>query len=349
MAMKILNAMFSKGLGGIEQVFLDYTQALKLGKHEVLPVVHPAASVVERIGHRYAAVKNLGQYDIFAVNKLRRLIEQESPHCIITHGNRATTLMRKAVKKIGKAVPIIAVCHNYKYKPLIGSSAIITITDHLKSEVQDAGQGKNCVFHVPNFIQLPENAEFKAPSYGKPPVIGYMGRLVLKKGVDVLIKALAEIRDTGEKFKCKIAGDGEERGNLEQLVDDLDMQEYVEFIGWVDDKAKFFEDIDVFCVPSRHEPFGIVLLEAFLHSAPIVVTKSEGPLEIIEDGKDGLLCEIDDPNTLAIQITKLLHDRKLAEKIARNGFRKVQKYSAFETARKLNLVVEKVVYQGLCS
>jgi len=342
--MKILNAMFSKGLGGIEQVFLDYTQALKLGKHEVLPVMHPAANVVSKVSGRYASVKNFGKFDVFAVHKLRKLIEVENPQCIITHGNRATALMRMATK----AVPIIAVCHNYKFKPLIGSSAIITITEHLKNEVEKAGQAKGSVFHVPNFIQLPEDAKYIKPQYRKVPVIGYIGRLVHKKGVDVLINSLLKIKESGEKFKCVIAGDGEERSKLEKLTAKLGLQNEVNFMGWAEDKKEFFKSIDILCVPSRHEPFGIVLLEAFLHSTPMVVTKSEGPMEIIKDGKDGLLCDIDDVESLAKCTIKLLKDVKLAEKISRAGFKKVQYYSAFETSRKLNLVIEKVVYKSLC-
>jgi len=157
-----------------------------------------------------------------------------------------------------------------------------------------------------------------------------------------------KIKDEGGQFKCVIAGDGEERKKLEKLIVKLDLQKEVKLTGWAEDKEEFFNSIDIFCVPSRHEPFGIVLLEAFLHSTPMVVTKSEGPIEIIKDGKDGLLCEVDDVDSLAKQITRLLKNQKLAEKLSRAGFQKVQYYSAFETARKLNLVVEKVVYQSLC-
>lgn len=341
--MKILNAMFSKGLGGIEQVFLDYTQALKLGRHDVLPVIHPSASVSNKIKDKFASVRNFGKFDLIAVHKLRKLIENESPQCIISHGNRATTLMRKATN----AVPIISVCHNYKFKPLIGSDAIITITDHLKEEVVKFGQNRDRVFHVPNFIQLPENASYIEPKYNKPPVIGYLGRLVHKKGVDVLIKALAELKQKGVDFKCLIAGDGEEKAKLTKLVSKEKLDDKIEFIGWVENKQKFFKDIDILSVPSRHEPFGIVLLESFLNSKPMVVTKSEGPLEIIDDGKDGLFCEIDDVESLSMMLEKLIVDPKLAKKLSKAGFQKVQYYSAFETSRKLSRIIEKVIYKKL--
>ena len=59
------------------------------------------------------------------------------------------------------------------------------------------------------------------------------------------------------------------------------------FPGWVDDKPAFFAGIDVFCLPSHHEPFGIVLIEAMAQAMPIVATDSEGPSEILRDGIDG--------------------------------------------------------------
>ena len=71
------------------------------------------------------------------------------------------------------------------------------------------------------------------------------------------------------------------------------------FLGWVEDKRAFFETLDLFCVPSREEPFGIVVLEGMAHGRAVVATAAAGPREIIRDGIDGLLVPPASPPALA--------------------------------------------------
>lgn len=341
--MKILNVMFGKGLGGIEQVFLDYNHALNVHHHQVVPVIHPKASIKNKIYGHYESIFNFNKLDPFAIYKLRKLIQKEQPNCIITHGNRATTLVRRAAGN----VPVIAVCHNYKYKPLIGSDAIISITNDIKNHLIKDGQPEDAVYRVPNMIMLPENHEFVKPEYRDVPVIGFIGRFVKKKGVDVLLKALAAIDARGIEFKAKIAGGGEERKSVERYISDLKLDDKVEMIGWVDDKDRFYNSIDVLTLPSYHEPFGLVMLEAFKYSKPLVSTSSEGPSEIAEDGKEALFSPVGDPQKLAENIIKVIEDQNLAIELASNGYKLVQEYSPWIVGRRLQNVLEQVVFKKL--
>ena len=83
-------------------------------------------------------------------------------------------------------------------------------------------------------------------------------------------------------IKLTIGGDGPERRALKQLTMDLDISDKVEFVGWVEDVAEFLSGSDLFVLPSREEPFGIVILEAMAVGIPIVTTKTQGPLEILD-------------------------------------------------------------------
>lgn len=342
-AMKVINAMFSRGLGGIEQVFLDYNHALNLAHMQVIPVVHPKAHIREKIYGHYESISNFNQYDPFAVYKLRKLIAKEQPQCIITHGNRATQLFRKATN----SVPIIAVCHNYKYKPLIGSDAIIAITKDLKKHLIAAGQPKDAVYHITNMIHFPETAKFSKPKISKVPVLGFMGRFVAKKGTAMFLESLKILKDKKIKFKARIAGSGEEEANLLKLVQKLGLEKEVKFVGWVSDKEDFFEAIDIFCIPSHHEPFGLVLLEAFLHSKPVVTTASEGPSEIAKHMRDALFSQLDNPKEFASNIQKLINNPQLAQKLATKGFQTLQKYTTWNISRKLQLVLEEICFKKL--
>ena len=95
-----------------------------------------------------------------------------------------------------------------------------------------------------------------------------LGRFVKKKGFDTLLEAFASLRKESN-VKLTIGGDGPERNALKQLAMDLDISDKVEFVGWVEDVAEFLSGSDLFVLPSREEPFGIVILEAMAVGIPL--------------------------------------------------------------------------------
>lgn len=335
--------MFSKGLGGIEQVFLDYNHALNIHHHQVVPIIHPKSPIKNKIYGHFISVFNFNKFDPFAIYKLRKIIKAEQPKCIITQGNRATSLIRKATSDI----PVVAVCHNYKFAPLIGSDAIIAITKDIKKSLIEAGQPKESIYHVPNMIMTPEDLPYIKPEYNKTPVIGFLGRFVKKKGLDIFIKALSILQKQQINFEAIIAGDGEDKEMLIRYINELKLENKIKLIGWVDNKKKFFESIDVFCLPSHHEPFGLVLLEAFKHSKPVVATKSEGPSEIAKHDENILFSPVGNAEKLAANLIKLIADQELGIKLSGNGYKTVQNYSPWLIGRKLQIALEEVIFKKI--
>jgi glycosyltransferase involved in cell wall biosynthesis len=347
--MKIFNAMFSKRLGGIEQAFLDYNQALSLQNNQVIPLIHTKAKIRNKLEGHYIAVHNFNKYDFFAVAKLRRLIEHEKPNCIITHGSRAAFLFKRALRNLTPKPPIIAVSHNYNCKPILGCDAVITITHDMKSFIIQQRQPEETVHQVPNMIHIPEGVKFEKPVFKNPPVIGFMARLTQKKGMDVFLKAISCLKEKGIKFKAKFAGDGEEAGKTHEMIRALKLEDDIEVLGWIDgeEKEEFYKAIDIFCMPSYHEPFGIVLLEAFIHSKPSVVTTSEGPSEIGRHEKNLLFVPIGDYKAMALEIERLIKNKDLREKIALGAFERAQDFSLLNISRMLQRIVEEVCYNNL--
>ena len=80
------------------------------------------------------------------------------------------------------------------------------------------------------------------------------------------------------------------------------------FLGWRDDVAALFAAADVFVCPSRHEPLGNVVVEAWAQAVPVVAAASAGPMELIEDETSGLLVPIDDAGALAAGVRRVLED-----------------------------------------
>jgi 1,4-alpha-glucan branching enzyme len=118
--------------------------------------------------------------------------------------------------------------------------------------------------------------------------VGTLGRGVNKR-VDVCIRALATARSAGAKAALVICGDGEQRSELERLVQALDIASHVKFLGTRSDVAQVLRACHVFCHAAPFEPFGIVAIEAMAVGLPIVVPDSGGIREIIEHGVNGLL------------------------------------------------------------
>jgi len=124
-------------------------------------------------------------------------------------------------------------------------------------------------------------------------------RLEPQKGVDVAIRALADIPDA----HLVVLGEGPQRAELEQLAGDR-----VHLLGRVPDVAAWLRRADVLVHPARWEGFGLALLEAMLASLPVVATQVSSIPEIVVDGETGLLVPPDDPSALAAALNRVLTD-----------------------------------------
>lgn len=337
--MKIINAMFSKVNGGLEQVFLNYIPALKSQDNDVISVIHPKAEIRPYCPQEnLRLIHNYNQHDLFALYRLRKLIKQEKPDCIITHSYRAAYLFKKTKTKI----PKIAVCHvksHYEF----GGDAIIAITEHMRQNIIDSGKDPSTVFTVPNMIDIPPDLHFIEPVAPEVPVIGVCARFVDIKGVDVFIDALAELKRRNIRFRARIAGDGKEKERYIKQISQHGLQQYITLLGWVNDTESFYESIDIFCLPSREEAFGLVILESMKHSLPMVLTDLSGPREIVGDSNCAVLTPPENPIAMADALEQVIKEHELAKRIARNAFERVQFYSTERVGEILHEVIQKVI------
>lgn len=146
-------------------------------------------------------------------------------------------------------------------------------------------------------------------------VVAGTGRFVGRKGFDALIRAVAAIPDAW----LWLAGDGTEDAALRALVSELGMDNRTRFTGWIDEPIHVVAAADVYCMPSRHEPLGNVMLESWLAGVPTVTTRSEGPSWFVEDGKDALMVDIDDVPAMSDAIRRLRDDKALGQRLVANG------------------------------
>jgi glycosyltransferase involved in cell wall biosynthesis len=327
--MRIVNIMFAKGAGGVEQAFVDYCEGLRDRGHQVTAMVYPGSAVHSQLialGIHTVAMRNFSEWDIH-------------PDIVIAHSNRAYALSRKAIRG---AWPLAGVAQNYSTKRLKGAEAVMTTTTDLIHHIAMQDIPRERIFHIPNMVkcvELPHRAE-----RNNPPIIGAMGRFVAKKGFDVYIDALKQLKERGHRFRAILGGDGAEADSLRMQAQAAGLEDMLYFSGWVQDKKHFYTSIDIFCLPSLHEPFGIVLLEAFTYGAPVVSSDSEGPMEILTPGHDGLMVKKGDSNELADALAKMLEEEHLADMLAANAYVKVKtQYSLEVVAGRIEKACEQII------
>ena len=114
-------------------------------------------------------------------------------------------------------------------------------------------------------------------------------------------------------------GDGPERSALEALAREVGIAPRTRFVGWVDEPIHYIAATDVFGMPSRHEPLGNVILEAWHTGVPVVATRSEGPSWYMIDGENGLLVDIDDLDAFTAAVNRVRSDATLVEALVAGG------------------------------
>lgn len=342
--MHITNIMLSKGSGGIEQAFLDYCDGLLRRGHRVTAITHPNARVnatMDFMGIRPLHLGNMGEWDALAMWRLRRKLKKLGPDVVITHTSRAFALSHIAARGI---CPVVGVAHNYNKRVarLAKAAGIFAITHDLIQHLINVGVSPEKIYHIPNMVKcdaLPQRRTVNAV-----PVIGSMGRFVAKKGFDVFIDSLQILKEQGHHFTAVLGGDGEEERNLKKRAKAAGLRDILTFTGWVEDKQSFYTGIDIFCLPSTHEPFGIVLLEAFTYGTPVVSTLTEGPRDIITPNFDALVALPGSAKELADQLGQLLTNPPQRAQLAANAFVKAKtSYSLQSVSERIESALIKIV------
>jgi glycosyltransferase involved in cell wall biosynthesis len=135
------------------------------------------------------------------------------------------------------------------------------------------------------------------------------------KGIDTMLHALARVPDA----YLWLAGEGPARADYQALTTRLGLDARVRFLGWRNDRKALLQACDVCVLPSRHEPFGTVIIEAWAMTRPLVATAAAGARQYVSDGVTGLLCPIDDAAALADCLKRVLADATLRRAIAEAG------------------------------
>jgi hypothetical protein len=153
-----------------------------------------------------------------------------------------------------------------------------------------------------------------------------------KKGVEYLIRAFQNVAKENDKIKLLLVGDGPLKSKLVSIAEEIGLAHRIIFLGLRDrnETAALLHGCEIFVLPSRAEPFGIVLLEAMVCMKPIVATTVGGIPEIIQDEITGLLVPPEDIDALSSALVTLLNRPDLRRQLGMRGYDFVKEHFLYE-------------------
>lgn len=174
---------------------------------------------------------------------------------------------------------------------------IISVSKHTTKKLQNSLRFKKKIHTIPNGIDFKKIQEIKS-SKRKSDII-FAGRLLGNKNIYLLVKAIKLIKVRIPNIKCLIIGDGPEKKTLEALTHKLNLEENINFLGFLenqDDVYALMKSSKVFVLPSTREGFGIVVIEANACGIPVVTVnhKDNAARYLIKEGKNGFVCQLDE-------------------------------------------------------
>lgn len=313
---RLLQAMAGAHHGGAEAFFERLAIALHRAGEEEAIVIRRDAARAARLRQGGLAPVELafgGAFDLWTRPRLKQTIAEFRPRLVLTWMTRATKLCPR-----GDFVHVARLGGYYDLRHYQACDHLIGNTKALVAWMVGQGWPEARVHYLPNFASETAMPPLARASLGTPdgvPLALALGRLHPNKAFDVLLEAVAKVKD----LHLWLAGEGPLEEALKRQGAALGIAERVRFLGWRDDVPALLAACDMLVCPSRIEPLGNTILEAWAAKKPVAAAASSGPAELIVDGETGLLVPIDDAGALAAAMARLAQDKRLAETLAAAG------------------------------
>jgi glycosyltransferase involved in cell wall biosynthesis len=331
---------WSTAHGGSATSLIDITRNLDRTKFEPLVLCPEQGDLTVRLTeagvpvviHPLSSLR-LGEARRFAAETFwyARLLRREA--IALVHGNTGGSRRSIVLASWLCGVPYVQHVRNPVKDARNGfafrvASRIVTNSDSIAAPLRSDALFEHKTMTVYNAVDLSQyeqaddrRAELRC---GSRPVIGFVGQLVPRKGLDTLFRAMPKILCSQPDALLVIVGcapQGEPGYETEcrRLAAQLGIEQHVHFTGYRRDVPAWMRTFTVFALPTRSEPFGKVVIEAMAAGCPVVVSHVGGIPEIVREPGLGTLIPPDDPERLAEEVLKYLNDRDLARRVGENA------------------------------
>lgn len=320
--MRLLQVLAGGLHGGAERFYEDLVVGLARTGVDQACAIRPfplRAARLSAAGCRVSQYMFGGFLDIFTRTRLAKLAKLEEPDVILGWMNRACAILPE-----GPWVNVGRLGGYYSLKYYRRCHHLVCNTPDIRDYVIREGWPADRAHYIPNFTPVEEGPAVDRASLDTPKdakVLLILARLHKVKGIDVAIRALPSIPGV----ILWIAGEGALEDDLRDLAAREGVMDRVRFLGWRDDRSALLKAADMCLVPSRFEPFGNVVVNAWAHGVPLVAAASQGPGFLVHEGEDGLKVPVDDVFALASAVNTLLRDDALAAKLKAGGLARIAK------------------------
>ncbi|MDP2044187.1 MAG: GT4 family glycosyltransferase PelF, partial [Candidatus Omnitrophota bacterium] len=331
-------------VGGVETGTLDLSKYLVRLGHKAVVVSAGGALVkeLEACGakHYVLPVHKKSIISVFKlIPQLAEIIKKEEIDIVHARSRVPAWIAYFACRRT-RAV-FITTCHGYYGKHLFSevmgwAKRVIVLSNVItRHMIEDFAVPHERIRLVPRSVDL-EKFKYLDPKNKRKEDfnVGIIGRITPLKGHLHFIKAMARISRSVPRLKIWIVGDAPAskeayKEEVQVLVRRLGLWHCTEFLGTQRDIPGILAHLDlVVLATTTHEAFGRVIIEAQAAGVPVVATQVGGVVDIIEDGKNGLLVPPADPNSMADAIMRIFKDTQLAQELAQNAYAKVkEKYN----------------------
>ena len=363
--MNVLHLISSGGFYGAENVVAALADGLQRVGYSVWIGIldnehspeNDVAEQFERRGLKVIRIPCRSRVDRQTVRRIREAIRQNQIELLHTHGYKADIYGYFAVRRLN--LSLVATCHNWTRQTaavrayelldiffLRKFDSIIAVSDAVAEALRRAGIAPAQIETIDNGVDL---SSFDAASPGLADeiekghrlLVGTVGRLAPKKGMDYFLRAAAEALKEIPALLFALVGDGPEIGELKQLAKSLGIEESVSFTGQRADMPSVYASFDVFVLASLNEGMSMVALEALASARPAIVTEVGALPKLVRHEETGLLVQPADVEGLAQAILSLVRNPELRARLGRNGKAWVQqRFSAQVMAQNYSRVYE---------
>lgn len=324
--LRILHIIDSGGMYGAERVLLGLAQQCASWGDEVIvgtmvslnDAGDPLGEAVKACGLQHERFLMRDGFNVHGLNQILQFARERQVDVIHSHGYRAN-IMLGVVPRRYRTCAMICTLHGWTAKGRLGRLAayewldrfvvhrfdrVVAVSEPIRKMLARTVPAARLA-RVSNGIAVDVAMKAPASKLGPRhdtayrPLLLAAGRLSYEKGFDLLVNAIALLRQEGTELRAVIAGDGPMRESMRHLVAKHGLADRVELLGFRDNLGPLFLEADLFVLPSRSEGLPLVLLEAMAHRLPVVATPVGEVPTVLEGGRLGTLARAADANALA--------------------------------------------------
>lgn len=341
--------------GGQRQVAFLIKGLIERGHHNVLIMREQSALAAKIKDFEHIYVSPRGEWDIFCARTLRQKLLDQKIDIVHAHSAHAVALAALATR--GTTIPFVLtrrvdfplnanLFSNWKYG---AARKIISISTGVSRVLKESGIPDDKIVLIPSGIDLnvyKTTIPYRKEELGLPrdcTLVGQVAALAPHKDQATFLKTLALLKKEMPHLKALLVGEGELRETLEALAHRLELSDVVTFTGYREDALRIMAAFDVFCLSSKEEGLGTVLLDAMALGVPIVSTNAGGISDLIQDGVTGFLSPVKNENVLAKKILESRQDIKKTKMMCAAALEKAREFDISTTVLKTEEVYRNIM------